>query len=103
MATTDLAPEVSDLKQRRLAQLVERRETLGRQWAERVSHNRPGSEVLAYELAVVERAITEQWPGESSRWVQAWIVTDANRLHDTTEHHPECRYCAAAHRPARAA
>jgi hypothetical protein len=75
----------------------------GKAWAERVSHSRPGCEVLAYELALVERAITEQWPGESQQWVQQWILTDANRLHDPGDHRPECSFCAASTRPARAA
>jgi hypothetical protein len=103
MSTTHQVTEVVDLKKHRLAQLVERRERLGKAWAERVSHSRPGCEVLAYELALVERAITEQWPGESQQWVQQWILTDANRLHDPGDHRPECSFCAASTRPARAA
>jgi hypothetical protein len=102
MSTTHLASEVVDLKNR-LAQLVERREKLGKQWAERISHDRPGCEVLAYELALVERALTEQWPAESKRWVQEWILADANRLHDPGEKREDCSFCAAARRPARAA
>ncbi len=103
MATTHQVAEVVDLRKHRLAQLVERREKLGKQWAERISHDRPGCEVLAYELALVERALSEQWPTESKRWVQEWILADANRLHDPRGPRADCSFCAAARRPARAA
>src|SRR4051794_30342932 len=91
-------PIVGDLlagKQRRLAQLLERRLAVGSSWAERISHVLDGVEDLTVELLLVEMAIAEQWPADAEMWMREWIVADATKLHDPAERRDECSICVA--------
>ncbi|WP_155856072.1 hypothetical protein [Cellulomonas sp. URHD0024] len=90
-------------KQHRLAALLARRDRLGTDWAERISHGLPGVGQLLEELMVTEWALTEGWPHLGETWVIQWAQADARKLHN-----PEvgrrggCQYCATAWRRASA-
>ena len=81
---TAISPRIRRLSGRddRLKQLLERRDALGRSWAERASHGLPGLGDLTIDLLVVENSLAERWPYLSERWMREWVVADANKLHD---------------------
>lgn len=85
-------------RQQRLAALLTRRDELGADWAERMSHGLPGVGQLLKELTITEWALTDGWPHLGETWVVEWVQSDARKLHDpVTERSDGCRYCEAAH------
>ena len=82
----------------RLKQLLERRDALGKAWAERASHGLPGLGDLTIDLILVEDALAERWPYLAQRWLlKEWVVADANKLHDPdTDPRRNCAICVAS-------
>ncbi|EYR62989.1 hypothetical protein N866_03860 [Actinotalea ferrariae CF5-4] len=90
-------------QQSRLSALLERRDQLGADWAERVSHGLQGVGELTEELMVTEWALTEGWPHLSEAWLIQWVQADARKLHDPDSNdRTDCRYCTQARQQASA-
>ncbi|MBO3090011.1 hypothetical protein [Cellulomonas dongxiuzhuiae] len=90
-------------QQSRLAELLARRDRLGAEWAERVSHGLQGVGRLTEDLMVTEWALTEGWPHLSEAWLPQWVQADARKLHDPSAGpHGGCRYCSQARQRASA-
>ena len=90
-------------QQQRLAMLLARRDRLGTDWAERISHGLPGVGQLLEELMVTEWALTEGWPHLGEAWVIQWVQADARKLHDPdVGRRGACQYCVSTARRARA-
>lgn len=81
-------------KRTRQSQLLHKRAELGRMWAQQISHAQPGVGKVMADLALLEIAITDQWPSQAAKWINEWTISDANKIHDPdTEKPVDCPLC----------
>jgi hypothetical protein len=93
-----VAAQVGDLtraRERRARSLIERRSELAARWAEALSHQEPDAEDLAYEIALVEEAISRGYPSIFDQHFADWINHDAALLHTPGDLNVNCRRCIA--------
>jgi hypothetical protein len=82
-------------QQRRLEQLLLRRERLARIADERESHDLPDFEDYRYELAVVEQAIGHCWPTYWEENFASWASSDGALMHSPDQPRADCGICSS--------
>ena len=95
-----VAASVTDLRAVRDGKaklLLERRDNLGTQWAQALSHHAPGADDLAYAIALVENAISENHPAVFDQHFSEWVVRDAAQLHSPGTASGFCPLCDLAY------
>lgn len=91
----DAVASLDAARAKRLGALLVRRKRLAVRWAEEQSHHLPGADDLAYELAVVEQALSHCYPAVYDQQFAQWVAHDASLLHSTGDPSGNCRLCTA--------
>lgn len=88
--------ELQVRRDKRLQQLLDRRERLAVIVAERQAHGLPDSREYLLELLTVEQGIEHCWPDVYDRLAYGpWLYADMARLHTPQTPLPTCGICSA--------
>lgn len=87
--------ELAIRRQRRLEQILRRRERLAAIAVERMSHDLPDSHDYVLEQLQLEQSIQHCWPEVYDRLLDTWVMEDVSRMHTSDRPLPGCGICIA--------